>query len=191
MRKFLIYPVRDSIFQAKVSNGVYPIRSNPPKADAAPLAWTSNGAGFTLIELLLVVAILSVMASLSLPAFKKTYNRLKLQNCALDILSLARFVRTKAIVESKVYRLNFDVESKVYWLTRASDGPIDDFEPISGRFGRTFKIPLGLSLEASSDFMTFYPNAASDDIDLTITNSDGLQRQLLKSGVYGEFKIKE
>lgn len=147
--------------------------------------------GFTLIELLLVVAILAVVAGVNLPAFSKTYNRLRLENCALSILSIARYTREKAIVESKTHRLNFNIENKTYWITSLSEDPLEEPERIGGRFARIFQIPADISIEASSDFINFYPNGDSDDAVVILTNSRGLEQRIIKSGVFGEFKIKK
>lgn len=146
---------------------------------------------FTLIELLLVVAILTVMAGISLPAFQKTHNRLKIENCALSILGISRYARERAIVESKTFRLNFDIESRAYWLTAESDEPSADFESVSGRFGKTYRIGDDIIIQTSADYINFYPSGNSDDVRVILTDGNDLHYILEKSGVFGEFKIKE
>ncbi|MBU2540436.1 MAG: prepilin-type N-terminal cleavage/methylation domain-containing protein [Candidatus Omnitrophica bacterium] len=150
-----------------------------------------NKFAFTLIELLLVVAVLSVMVGISLPAFKKTYNRLNLENIALNILSTARYARAKAIVESRIYRLNFDIEDKSYSLSTESDDKIEGFQPISGRFGKIAQITDDINIKTSADHVNFYPSGDSDEIIVVLKNTDGRVYTIGKSGVFGEFKIIE
>ena len=178
--RFLAFTQPENVLFPRVNFLIYPVRKI-----------FSNGAGFTLIELLLIVAILAVLAGLSIPAFKKTHNRLKLENSALNIVSMTRLARTKAIVESRIYRLNFDIQTKTYWLSCESDEPVEDFERISGRFAKTFQIPADITLDISQTHVSFYPNGNSDNLTIILSNSDGLRREITKSGVFGEFRVKE
>lgn len=150
----------------------------------------SNGAGFTLIELLLVVAIILILAGLNFPALSKQFNRLKLENCALDILSICRYARQSAIAQSRVYRLNFDLNEKSYYLSREKDTQ-GQFENISGRFARKFNIPSGISIDTSRQEINFYPNAEYDSVEISLTNPDNLRCKLFKSGAFDELEIKQ
>lgn len=145
--------------------------------------------GFTLIELLLVVAILVTLAGLNIPALSKTYNRLKIENCALDILSICRYGRQKAIVESKIHRLNFDLGAKTYWITREADA--GEFERINGRFSQNFKIPADISIDVSPEKINFYPNGESDAAVLLLTGPNNLRFTLTKSEAFDEFQIEQ
>lgn len=148
--------------------------------------------GLTLIELLLVVAIIVVLAGLNLPAFKATYNHLKLENCALNILALSRFAEQKAIVESRIYRLNFDSINKVYWLTILSENPEQEKpQELTGRFGRRFQIPTDINLAVSLELINFYPSAESDNATIALSNEQGARFELTKSGAFGGFEIQE
>lgn len=147
-------------------------------------------SGFTLIELLLVVAIILILAGMNIPALSKQFNRLKLENCALDILSICRYARQSAIAQSRVYRLNFDLNEKSYWLSREPDTS-GEFENIPGRLGRRFKVPSDISIDASEQEIDFYPNGEYDAIEIILTNPNNLRCKLARSGAFDELEIRE
>jgi Tfp pilus assembly protein FimT len=161
-----------------------------PRMYRFPLAKKTNIKGFSLIELLLVVTLLIVLAGLNLPAFKNTYNRLKLENCALNIISLARYAQQRAIVDAANYQLHFDTTKKNYWLTRLAGDTTQKEERLHGRFSQDFQIPSDISADTSADSINFYPNADSDEAIIVLTN-DRLRYEIKKSGAFGEFKLSK
>jgi len=147
--------------------------------------------GLTLIELLLVVAIITVLAGLNFPAFRTTYNRLKLENCALNILALSRFAQQKAIVTSGIYRLNFDPVNKTYWLSQILEEPSQEPRLLTGRFGAKFQIPADIELALSGQEINFYPSGESDNATIALSNEQHARFEIFKSGAFGEFKVQE
>jgi Tfp pilus assembly protein FimT len=138
-----------------------------------------------------VVIVLAVLAGINIPNLKKTYSRLKLENCALNILSIGRYARQKAITQSLTQRLNFDLINNTYYLSQENDNDPEEFERIQGRFSGIFKIPQEILLESSAQFLDFYPDGDCDNVSIALSNSDNLRYKLIKSGVFGEFKIEK
>ena len=145
--------------------------------------WTSprtRGAGFTLIEILLVVAILGVIAGLSLPDFQKTYERIELSQAANNIAYLMRYAQSRSIIQRRNLQFICDSDGKRYWLTQEARLPIEEkgggqarlpieekmggqgsrvsFEKLSGRWGRIFKIPREISVQAEDSSVSFSPD---------------------------------
>ncbi len=132
---------------------------------------------------------MAVIAGMSLPAFKGTHNRLKLENTALNILNITRYAREKAVVESAIYRLNFDVDKKTYSLTLVDlETPLEP-KPFSGRYAKAFEIPADITFESSVGFINFYPNADCDEASIILANSDGLRYEIVKTEAFSDFKI--
>ncbi|MEW6009417.1 MAG: prepilin-type N-terminal cleavage/methylation domain-containing protein [Candidatus Omnitrophota bacterium] len=148
-----------------------------------------NNPGFTLIELLLVVAIIAIIAAMSLPAFKSTHNRLKLENTVLNLLNITRYARQRSVVESEIYRLNLDTANKQYSLSIVNLEMPDDSKALSGRYANTFQIPTDISFETSADFINFYPNGDCDSAIIVIANSDNLRYELVKEEAFSDFEI--
>src|SRR3954451_5735592 len=87
--------------------------------------------GFTLLELILVMAIIAIVAAITVPSFRTFAIGRNSQNTASDIIGLTNYARTQAASEGRVYRLNFDTTNGAFWLTAkyggAFIGPSNDF----------------------------------------------------------------
>lgn len=180
-------PVRNSYnSQIKFSNGAGFTPSEKLKCKTCGTSLT----GFTLIELLLVAVIILILAGMNIPALSKQYNRLKLENCALGILSVSRFARQSAIAQSKTYRLKFNLNEKSYYLLRETQTP-GEFEKISGRLARKFKVPSDISIDISRQEINFYPDGEYETVEILLTNPNNLRYRLVKSGAFDELEIRK
>lgn len=63
--------------------------------------------GFSLIELIIVIAVISILASISSFAWQRYTDNTNLRNAARDVVSDFQNYRTKAISESRDYQISF------------------------------------------------------------------------------------
>ena len=80
-----------------------------------------NKKGFTIIEIVLVIALIGILATISLPVYKKTAAHYSLITAARMIASDIRLAQQRSITESRSYRLLFNTGSDNYQLLSVSN----------------------------------------------------------------------
>jgi Tfp pilus assembly protein FimT len=116
--------------------------------------------GFTFVEILLVLVVLVVITSISIPNFSKSYNTLLLQTTVNDIAYLMRYAQSRAIIKKKTVRFIFGdhtMSYRIYQQGTDTESP-SGYNPIRGRWGRTFNIPEGITVETTRPAINFYPD---------------------------------
>ena len=139
---------------------------------------------FTLIELLLVVVLISVLLSFTLPRFKKAYENLQLQNFTREIYYLTRNLQSRAITERKIYCLIIDQTQGEF---RARCQGQDEYT-------KRYRIPPGITLltePQEKKEICFFPDASMDPVKL-IFKDTGRERavSLVMSGEAGDIQIQ-
>lgn len=94
--------------------------------------------GFTLIEIMLVLAIIAILSSISMPAMRGFAASQRLKTSAQAIVDTISFARDMAITESATHLVVFDVDGNRYWL--ASSETFDVQNPVSSA-GRASNAP--------------------------------------------------
>lgn len=74
--------------------------------------------GFTLIEIGLVLLIIATIVALVIPRFRDQ-SLAELQAQTRKLAATFRFLREEAILNGRVYRLNFDLDQQRYFVTEA------------------------------------------------------------------------
>jgi len=129
---------------------------------------------FSLLELLLVVLILSVVAGLTVPNFRKTYSNLQLKQTAKDMMYLMRYAQGRSATRARQMVLRFDEDYKKYWLedlgssAGSQDGVDGSSRKFSGRLARQFKIPDEVTVEAKTQKINFLPDGTIDKQQINI-----------------------
>ena len=91
-----------------------------------------NSYGFTLIEITIVIFIILLMTTVSVPWMKTFAESSRLRTTARGMRSLMEFARASAITERTEYVVMFDPTNNEYWLslkellTEASGGGVTD-----------------------------------------------------------------
>ncbi len=116
----------------------------------------------TLLELILVMVILSTVLAMSGPSLRGFFASRRTQDTAAQILTLTRLARSQAISEGIIYRLNFDTQRRMYWLTAQKAGT---FEKLKTGFGQIFTLPKDVEMELegieedkNDKFLAFTPH---------------------------------
>ncbi|MFH1848372.1 MAG: prepilin-type N-terminal cleavage/methylation domain-containing protein [Candidatus Omnitrophota bacterium] len=155
--------------------------------------------GFSLVELLLVAAILAALVGISIPNFKKTYERLKLRNTADNISRFINFAQQRAILEENIFKVMFDYDAKSYWLMEASQpgqkdvlgGGTVEFTRAGGRLGKKMRIPQDLSMDGDKEEVIFYPDGNSGRARVELSNQKGAAIIITSTGIMGNVDIEE
>ena len=101
-------------------------------------------AGFTLLELILVMVILTIVLAMSGPSLRGFFASRKAKDTAAHILAFTQYARSQAVCEGIIYRLNFDLDERLLWLTSWQSG---DFRRLTNDFGKVFELPTDLDIE--------------------------------------------
>lgn len=79
--------------------------------------------GFTLIELLIVIALLSIVAAISVPMLNRYATNVDLKTAARTVAADLAAAKQAAVEENlDVYRITFSVDSNQYTLSRTDTG---------------------------------------------------------------------
>jgi len=75
-----------------------------------------NTNGYTLIELVVVMVLIGIMVSLTIPRFRDAMLTDELKKTTREMVGLIRNLRNEAVRNQKAYVLHFDLESGLYWI---------------------------------------------------------------------------
>lgn len=82
-----------------------------------PVRFNLNQAGFTLVELVVVVAVLGLVAALSIPSLQGWKESIELRNAATEVSDVLLAARTRSIVERAVFTARVDYANDTYSVT--------------------------------------------------------------------------
>src|SRR6476646_52216 len=137
----------------------------------------SKRRGVTLIELLLLMVIIAIVAAIAAPTLSGFGRRRRLENATNQLMAVARWARTRAISDGLVYRLNFDMNARKYWLTVQLDDGSGLFGNVQEEFGRDFTIPddihiaANLQMQQDGMYVEFQPNGRTDPVTIELTDT--------------------
>ena len=114
-----------------------------------------RNAGFTLIETMIVVAIIGVIAGITIPAFGKYMRSQRVAGARAELISNIAYTKSLAIAKRTTFRIEFDAGE--YRIVRAGPDTII----------RTKVAPVGITFSATAD-PNFYAWGLSDAVDITL-----------------------
>ncbi len=121
--------------------------------------------GFTFIEIILVVVVLGILAAVSVPAISGSYKNLLAQESAGQAAALMRYAQGRAVTRNRTVQFAFEEGLRTYRLrqftpSEGGDAPACDTAPetIPGRWGRLFRVPAPVKVEAAGTTVNFFPD---------------------------------
>ena len=148
---------------------------------------------FTLVEMLVVLAVIALILSLSIPFTSGFGKGLRLKTAARAILGTLRVAKSNAITYRQKYTVFFDKEGEAYWI-----------EDSEGRlFERKRELPSSIRFKNPDDENTdpitfeddkvvFYPTGAIEGGggSVTITNNQGNSKTISIIGSTGKIRVE-
>ncbi len=124
------------------------------------------------MELIFIVALIVIVAAVSIPRFKSSFDSLVLQNFISDFTAFAGYAQAKSVSSGSEVRINIDLPQKRL-LTEDRIVSQDDFgQPLEAwAADKERRIPdsVSVDLKASADKVVFYPDGSSDKAEFEIS----------------------
>lgn len=153
------------------------------QARSARRSRLSTSAGFTLIEIGLVLLIIGIVIALVVPRFTDQ-SRAALVAQTRKLAAVVRFLQDEAVLNGRVYQLNFDLDRQRYFVTSAEEGESlgGGFQHESGILARDTVLPanvqiadvnvpmVGGKLSEGVAFAHFYPDGTIDQLVVHLDN---------------------
>ena len=113
--------------------------------------------GFTLIEILLVIVVLSILASLTIPDLTNSLNKLGLKNKAYKILDLMQSAHLRALSQSSRYRLASSPDLSHFWLEHEET---NGYSRVSGSLGKIIDLDPAVKVVCDGLPVEFMPDGS-------------------------------
>jgi prepilin-type N-terminal cleavage/methylation domain-containing protein len=161
------------------------------------VATPERRAAFTLVEILLVVAIILIISSLTIPMFARSYQASNLRSAARMVATAAKYARNMAVLQQKQMSLFFDTETgelKIVAVERAGGVNLDAFmegqraeraeeEQFAADVRRTQQLPERVQIvdfSAPSEmqqmdsvfWVNYFPSGVSDSFSVRISDEN-------------------
>ncbi len=133
--------------------------------------------GFSLIEILLVVVILGVIVTMTIPNFHGSFQGLQLKRSIEKIAQLLRYAQSRSILKNRCHRVVFDSKKRSYWLEEADGRQEDVGVPISyrrlnGRWGKIKKVDESFFVSSDEDKFYFSDDGRIKGADINLCKND-------------------
>ena len=132
---------------------------------------------FTLLELILVMIILSTVLAMAAPSLRGFFSSRQINDISEHILSMTRYAKIQAIFNSNIYRVNFDLTRRLYWVSSLSQTK-GDYERLENQFANYYSIPediefdfKNVSKDGGAYYLQFDPKGYSTQSYIRLTDS--------------------
>ena len=152
---------------------------------------TNRKKSFTFIELLIVIAIVGVLATISVPRFKNAFDNFELESFTKDIFYLCRYLQATAVGEGKIYYLDIDKADQAFSASFKDEDSL--MRKLGGRFGKVYQAPKGAVVSTDpmdKNGVYFYPDGSTDQVLITIENQKKSKFSIIVKGASGGIQIQ-
>lgn len=145
--------------------------------------------GFTLIEILVVLGIIAIVFTISVPFFSRFTSGQRLKVATREISSVLQAARSYATTRHRAYYVNFDREKGEFWISY-----------VDPKLGETtvekiFNLPQAIDItqtDFTNDRVEFKPTGgAVEGGSIWIADKRGNIRRIVVSKVTGSVKIEK
>lgn len=112
-------------------------RSGPRRLDGL-----RSTRGFTLIELVVVLTIVALAVSVTLPSVGRGLGHWRLKSAVREVATLLKFTRNQSVVTRRPLQVVLDRSRQMYWLDRV--GALVDAEQAQAQGLRLYALPAGV-----------------------------------------------
>jgi len=156
----------------------------------------SPQAGFTLIELGLVLLIIAIVVALVVPRFRDQ-SHVELMAQTRKLATTFRFLQQEAILNGRVYQLNFDLDQQRYFVTAAEEGEDIGYQRLGGILARDNALPANVQISdvdvplvsgklyEGVAFAHFYPDGYVDPTVVHLDNGQEAYTLYIPDGLTG------
>ena len=143
----------------------------------------NSNKGFSLVEMIVVMAIISIMAAIGVPAVMNQISRIKLTRGTRDVAVALQAARLKAIAKNVKYKVYFTfAATDSYVLMTCSGGANCDNTTLGAGSGwiadtaseygttKTLEANLNITAPAAAFQVIFYPAGTATDQTNTLAN---------------------
>jgi prepilin-type N-terminal cleavage/methylation domain-containing protein len=114
-----VVKTRTQISTIGKSNNLSPLKT--PHCHELSGNGCSSEAGFTLMELIIVIVLIAIVLTISIPTLRNSLYTNELNSTTRKIIGTVKELRNLAIREQQPYELHFDLDSNSIWY-KADDG---------------------------------------------------------------------
>lgn len=145
---------------------------------------TNAESGFSLMEIMVVLAIIAVLSSISMPALRGFAATRRLKTSARAIVDTLGFARDMAITENNTHLVVFDIDGNRYWLASSETFDIQNPAASAGRTTNSGTANGQQMMVSRTDGVMGIPRPLNKGITIAslVTTINGANQQMI-SGV--------
>jgi len=160
----------------------------------------SSDQGFTLIEMVVVLVIMGVAFSLTLPSLGDGLRRWRLQGAVREVATLLKFTRNQSVAGRAPLQVLLDRSRNLYWLDKANAPVLADPSRADEKGIRLYALPAGIrfgevtvsntSLAEERIGILFFPTGGSTGGEVQILDARGRAYRISVDPVTGQARIQ-
>jgi type II secretory pathway pseudopilin PulG len=156
---------------------------------------------WTLIEIMIVVGILGIVMTMSIPAFSQLRRKADLRQAVADVVEVCSTARARAILGGRPVELWIRPQEKLFWVaggvgdgaaaeeSGAGPDPRSPLNRLEERSGLSARLPESIALEmvdvnfvefkdAELARVRFFPNGTCDELTLVVRSERNEYRKI-------------